>query len=785
MRRRGRPVGSERLCAAICCPINPFCRMIMLRFVQVILSRIAKGADRPRRYPTGLASGGECNGGDMLKTMKRLLSVAAAAMLCMAPCAAMAATSGIRPAPGVEQRAQSASLSVRVQGDVELHMLENGAWRGLAPGDDTASLATDEAYPVEAHVADGQRLASVTLNGEELEFLPLEDGNVWTFTIPEVDGDCFLMVATAPAGQEMAFLSVSIQGDAQLQMLENGVWRGIAPGDDTAALVMGETYSFQVHVENEGMLEGVYLDGEALDFEAEDSGTWTFTIGSVAGDADLVIRTQAADAESARLSVSMEGDAQLHLRDGDQWVGIVPGEDTADLGLGGRYLFQVHVGEGQMLSSLMLNGAMLACAYDGDNTWRFAIDDVVGDCHLAISTAEGEAGRAAALGVQAPADCDVQLAPVEGEWSAIESGEGTATLATGQQYQMRVVTPDDQALVGVNVNGTALPFSWVNADLQDHLAWELLLPITTESCNVVLTVDTVANVRRDLAFVAASEPSASVIAVPVPEGGGRVDVELACEPTTEGGMAETMVVWGTWDARFQFKLVRNEDGSLWTANRCQLPVSALDLGYGGGRITVTAMPLTRAWIGSDPTEQDVLAYLNNYEAIGEGIEMSRTWTVQGVPAVAFPILALPTGSPLAVDRQTGYVRGLEATGSDADNAASKVVDVFWYNQGMPWQIVDALGQPLPAESRVRTGCRLRIEGAENAPSATFVVQGDVLGLGAMNLLQLVRMADAYKGTSPLDGPYLAAGDFSGSGRVDLVDLVEEAALYRSALEGAK
>lgn len=64
--------------------------------------------------------------------------------------------------------------------------------------------------------------------------------------------------------------------------------------------------------------------------------------------------------------------------------------------------------------------------------------------------------------------------------------------------------------------------------------------------------------------------------------------------------------------------------------------------------------------------------------------------------------------------------------------------------------------------------------------ATVVVKGDVLGIGRINLSQLVRMADALRGTRPLNGAFLAAGQWTTSGSlgISLTDLVHEARLYR-------
>lgn len=66
--------------------------------------------------------------------------------------------------------------------------------------------------------------------------------------------------------------------------------------------------------------------------------------------------------------------------------------------------------------------------------------------------------------------------------------------------------------------------------------------------------------------------------------------------------------------------------------------------------------------------------------------------------------------------------------------------------------------------------------------STVVVKGDVLGIGRINLSQVVRLASAYRGTDPLSGAFLAAGKWTESNdqTITLTDLVIQARLYRTA-----
>lgn len=81
---------------------------------------------------------------------------------------------------------------------------------------------------------------------------------------------------------------------------------------------------------------------------------------------------------------------------------------------------------------------------------------------------------------------------------------------------------------------------------------------------------------------------------------------------------------------------------------------------------------------------------------------------------------------------------------------------------------------------VGTGMSARWKTSSGEQSAAqFVVMGDVLGSGQLNIAQLVRIARAVAGDAALEGPYLAAGDWDGNGRIDIADLTREAQLFRT------
>lgn len=88
------------------------------------------------------------------------------------------------------------------------------------------------------------------------------------------------------------------------------------------------------------------------------------------------------------------------------------------------------------------------------------------------------------------------------------------------------------------------------------------------------------------------------------------------------------------------------------------------------------------------------------------------------------------------------------------------------------------GEALPADHIVSTGLNLELKAqdGDTDEAMQIVVSGDVLGTGAMNISQLVRMAKAVNGSEALTGLYLIAGDLTGDGAVNVADLVREARL---------
>lgn len=124
----------------------------------------------------------------------------------------------------------------------------------------------------------------------------------------------------------------------------------------------------------------------------------------------------------------------------------------------------------------------------------------------------------------------------------------------------------------------------------------------------------------------------------------------------------------------------------------------------------------------------------------------------------------------------GYVVAMNAA---AATKADDLEDQFTDAEDIDDAVYSATGTEKDGDAVLGTGDVIRFaRNGQPVFEATVVVQGDVVGNGVMSLTQLVRMANGYRGTQPLEGAYALAGDLNGSGTIDLSDVVRECSLLR-------
>lgn len=134
-------------------------------------------------------------------------------------------------------------------------------------------------------------------------------------------------------------------------------------------------------------------------------------------------------------------------------------------------------------------------------------------------------------------------------------------------------------------------------------------------------------------------------------------------------------------------------------------------------------------------------------------------------------------SPLrfvAKQEQT-LLTGFEAKGARLGTTVAALKEQFGLDVGVIMRITDADSHQTDMSGILRTGQTVTLEMDEqNVLWATIVVAGEVLGIGHMNLTQIVRLVDAYVGTKLPTGAFFEAGDSDGNGTISLTDLVMHA-----------
>ena len=115
-----------------------------------------------------------------------------------------------------------------------------------------------------------------------------------------------------------------------------------------------------------------------------------------------------------------------------------------------------------------------------------------------------------------------------------------------------------------------------------------------------------------------------------------------------------------------------------------------------------------------------------------------------------------------------YVTGVMA-GMDAD----AVIALFEEAQAGTWIVVlDQEGNEL-GEKLVGTGCTVKLvdEVGVILDAVVVVIDGDVQGDGAVNVLDLIAMAQHVTNGGELAGVYFQAGDVNTDDRVDVLDMI--------------
>lgn len=158
-------------------------------------------------------------------------------------------------------------------------------------------------------------------------------------------------------------------------------------------------------------------------------------------------------------------------------------------------------------------------------------------------------------------------------------------------------------------------------------------------------------------------------------------------------------------------------------------------------------------------------------------EIEKQW-VQFLRDTYLPRPGLMPGTAFEISRSES---GEMLRGVQIGTLLSEVVSAFSVPNGTSVRVKGQVQTADAADRPAATGSQLVLTGADGKDTTLHVVvHGDVLGTGKMSLSQLVALTGAFAGTKPLEGAFLAAGDWSGTGRINLTDIVHQAELVKQA-----
>ncbi len=178
-----------------------------------------------------------------------------------------------------------------------------------------------------------------------------------------------------------------------------------------------------------------------------------------------------------------------------------------------------------------------------------------------------------------------------------------------------------------------------------------------------------------------------------------------------------------------------------------------------------------AVLGTEPTYTvtgDNVGKVLCVDVTVDGYEGSATW--KATAAVALPALVPEEDADIAIEGagDEKYVTGVMA-GMDAD----AVIALFEEAQaGAQIVVLDQEGNEL-GEKLVGTGCTVKLvdEAGVILDAVVVVIDGDVQGDGAVNVLDLIAMAQHVTNGGELAGVYFQAGDVNTDDRVDVLDMI--------------
>lgn len=677
--------------------------------------------------------------------VRKLISVLLSVML-VAGLASVAFAAGsdapIAPAPGPDSVPdKEGTLSVSIEGDGVVHMLEDGIWSGVAPGDGTIAAVPGTVLEFQASSPSAEEV-SVTLADEPVEVASEgedEDGmRTWSFSIemPAADELLNIVFAEGPA-EDLMPVHVAIAGDGTLHLWEGTGWHGVAEGYDSFDAEPGSELEFWAESPTAktvlARVEGKNLAVTSEGTDEDGMSGWTFSFVMPSSEVSLSVVFIDPEAEDVNVAVDVTGEGELHVQENGAWHGVVPDPESLSAAPGDELMFRADSEQANVIG-VLFDGEAVPFAVESDDEgdyWTFSVLIPEHDCDLSVVFADADAGSVL---VQVSGRTDtVEIETGDGEWT--DAGSHNFFAEPDEELRIRVAHSEE--------NGAA----WQIRDNNTQVYPDAYTPDYAEFITYV------GEWGNAVQVLYTDEPLIT-LAFETPEPDAVVYL----------GAADGSPITVSAGAKFPSDLNHSQ------------AITVLLPAEGAARlqsVTMDGDPLTF----EEQPESDFRVYEFDIPAGATGTLQLGFSGSQADEITIAPDSPDTLGIVPSIDGTGMVLVGVKAEPQGMTTPVSEIQYWLELPQGLTLSVLDAAGNTPEPDAPVATGMTIVASSSENEALTQrlgVVVSGDVLGNGVLSIAQLMRMASALSGADALSGVYLMAGDLNSSGQLDVADLVAEA-----------
>ncbi|WP_066685920.1 hypothetical protein [Christensenella intestinihominis] len=214
---------------------------------------------------------------------------------------------------------------------------------------------------------EGSYLDVLSVGGTDVPAGEGEYADSYTFTMDQAKS-----VTATFTEYAMVSFDVSIKGPGVLHMLENGVWGGVAPMEDSIEVQEGSTLTFRASAKENGVFAGAYVNGQPVEATPAEDGGYQFEVENVRehGSIEVVFT------EMASIDVDIEGPGSLFMLENGKWFGVAGGEGSISVPVGSTATFRAYPDEDASFLLAVVNGQPVNATETGDGGYEFQAADL-------------------------------------------------------------------------------------------------------------------------------------------------------------------------------------------------------------------------------------------------------------------------------------------------------------------------------------------------------------------------------------------------------------------------